>query len=88
MSKIPKSIRDVQAMQVAKEEITYLIAEMVRQHEEREPGEVDVYTSVAILAERYRDDHQRSFCIMERMRCLMALFGRVKKESQSLPRLS
>ena len=75
MSRIPKSIRDIQTMEVATEEITYLVEEMSRQHQEREPGEVDFYTAVAILAERYRDtqDHHRSFCVIERMRCLTDL---------------
>ena len=75
MSRIPKSIRDIQTMEVATEEITYLVEEMARQHQEREPGEVDFYTAVAILAERYRDtqDHHRSFCVIERMRCLTDL---------------
>jgi hypothetical protein len=77
MSRIPKSIRDIQAMEIATEEIAYLVDEMARQHQERKQGEVDFYTAVAILAERYRErqDHHRSFCVMERMRCLTDLLG-------------
>jgi hypothetical protein len=73
MSRIPKSIRNVQVMQIETEEITYLVSEMARQHEESAPGEVDLVTAVVILAERYRDDQHRPFCIMERMRCLIEL---------------
>ncbi len=62
-------------MEIATEEVTYLVEEMARRHQEREPGEVDFYTAVAILAERYvgTRDHHRSFCLMERMRCLTDL---------------
>ena len=75
MSRIPKSIRDIQALETTTEEVTYLVEEMARRHQEREPGEVGFYTAVAILAEQYRGtgDHQRSFCVMERMRCLTDL---------------
>jgi hypothetical protein len=64
---------DIQSMQIAPEEITYLVQEMARRHQERPPGEVDFYTALAILADGYRQDHDRCFCIMERMRCLIAL---------------
>lgn len=75
MSRIPNSIRDIQNMEITTEEITHLVEEMARQHQDRRPGEVDFYTAVAILAERYRDsqDHHRSFCVLERMRCLNEL---------------
>ena len=77
MSSIPKIIKDIQTMEVATEEITYLVEQMALQHQERGPGNVDFYTAVAILAERYRDtqDHDRSFCVMERMRCLNDLLA-------------
>jgi len=73
MAKAPASIREFQAMEVAPEEIIYLMAQ---QHEERGPGAVDFYTAVAILAERYRGkEHGRSFCVMERMRCVTAFLS-------------
>jgi hypothetical protein len=73
MAKVPASIREIQAMEVAPEEIIYLIQEMAQRHGERGPGEVDSYTAVAILPERYRGkEHGRSFCVMERMRCMTA----------------
>lgn len=71
MAKIPAIVRESQAMQIAPEEITCLVQEMAQQHQERGPGEVDFYTAVAMLAERYRDgEHNRPFCVIERMRCL------------------
>lgn len=76
MAKIPAIIREIQAMKVAPEEITYLVHQMALRHQERGPGEVDFYTAVAILAERYRDkEHDRPFCVMERMRCLTSLLS-------------
>ena|ERR1035437_106889 len=77
MGRIPKIIRDIQLMQIKAEEITDLVLEMARLHQERGPGKVDFYTAVGILAERYRDtkDHDRPFCVMERMRCLNGLLG-------------
>ena len=60
---------------ISTEEITYLVQEMARLHQERESREVDFYTAVAILAERYGDDHDRCYCVMERMRCLRSLVG-------------
>jgi hypothetical protein len=71
MSRIPRCVREIQKLEIATEEITYLVEEMARQHEQREQGEVNFYTAVAILAERYRQDHDRCFCVMERMRCLV-----------------
>jgi hypothetical protein len=41
MSRIPKGIREIRAMQIAPEEITSLVQQMTRQHQERGPGEVD-----------------------------------------------
>jgi hypothetical protein len=75
MAKVPKSIRHIQTMQIEPQEIMYLVEEMARLHDERGVGQVDSYTVVAILAERYRgtEAHGRSFCIMERMRCLNSL---------------
>jgi len=35
MSGIPKSILDIQTMEMATEEITYLVEEMARQHQDR-----------------------------------------------------
>jgi hypothetical protein len=77
MHGIPKSIKELQKMEITAEEIIYLVDEMARKHQERERGEVDFYTAIAILAERYRNtqDHHRSFCVIERMRCLTDLLG-------------
>jgi hypothetical protein len=73
MSRIPSSIRAIQRLQVDVAEVLYLVREMARLHEEREPGEVGMESAVAILAEKYRDDLDRVHCIMERMRCLRRL---------------
>ena len=71
--RVPKSIKAIQAMQIKDEEIFYLVEEMGRLHQELEPGEVDWYSAMAIMAEKSPDDHERIFCIMERMQCLMSL---------------
>jgi hypothetical protein len=78
MPKVPESIREIQRMEIAPEEIVYLVEEMAKVHQER--GSATFYTSVAILAERYRNEPGRSFCVIERMRCLAALssYGRMK----------
>jgi hypothetical protein len=75
MGKIPASISEIQAMQIAPEEITYLVQELAQQHQERGSGEIDdFHTAVAILAERYRDrEPNRPLCVIERVRCLAAL---------------
>lgn len=67
-SRVPKGIRAVQDLKIAPEEIIYLVEEMAHRHEEKQAGEVDWYTAMAITGEKYKDDHQRCFCIMERMR--------------------
>jgi hypothetical protein len=55
---------DIQSMQIAPEEITYLVQEMARRHQERPPGEVDFYTALAILADRYRVRSENSILLM------------------------
>lgn len=73
--RVAKSIREIQQMDIADEEIFYLVEEMAQQHQERDPGEVDWHTAIGILAERYQQDHRRCFCIMERMWCFLPLLG-------------
>jgi hypothetical protein len=63
-ARIPKSIRVVQAMEIATEEITYLIEEMARQHQEREPGTVDFYTA----RENNQVSHGSNSCVKDRAR--------------------
>lgn len=72
-SRVPKGIRAVQDLKIAPEEIIYLVEEMAHRHEEKQAGEVDWYTAMAITGEKYKDDHQRCFCIMERMRCFLPM---------------
>ena len=57
-------------MQIADEEILYVVEEMARLHQEREPGEVDWYSAMEILSDKYQQDHERCFCIMERCNAL------------------
>ncbi len=75
MSRIPNSVRAIQRLQVDAGEVLYLVQEMARLHQEREPGEVGIESAVAILADKYRDDYDRVHCIMERMRCLHHLLA-------------
>jgi hypothetical protein len=75
VSRLSKSVRDIQRIEVEPEEIFYLVQEMARLHQEREPGQVTIETAVIILADRYGDDLDRTHCIMERMRCLQHLFS-------------
>lgn len=60
-------------MQIADEEILYVVGEMARLHQEREPGEVDRYSAMEILSDKYQRDHECCFCIMERMQCLVPM---------------
>jgi hypothetical protein len=72
MSSKSKSVYDdIIPMQIEPEEIVYLVTEMAKSHDEH--GEVDWYTQVGILADRYPRDSIRSFCIMERMQCLIRM---------------
>lgn len=71
--RVPESVRAIQAIQIDDEEIFYLVEEMSRLHQEREPGETDWYSAMALMADKYREDHERIFCIMERMQCLMPM---------------
>jgi hypothetical protein len=76
MAKIPAIIREIQAMQVMPEEITYFVQQLAQQQQDRVAGDADFYTVVAMLAERYQGaDQHRSFCVMERMRCLVHLMS-------------
>ena len=69
MSEVP----EIQKMRVTTEEITYLVDEMAQHNQQRGPREADLHTSLAILAERYGNDHERCLCILERMRCLSVI---------------
>jgi len=65
------SIKAIQELKIEPEEILYLMQEMTKRHDMNE--QADWYTSIAILAERYPSDPDRTFCISERMRCLLPL---------------
>lgn len=70
-AKSDRVLDDILPMQIEPEEIFYLVREMAKAHEER--GEASWYTQVAILADRYPKQSSRTFCIMERMQCLIGL---------------
>lgn len=58
-------------MQIAPEELMSLVTDMAARRKDGE--DVDFYTGVGLLAQRYKDQPGRSFCISERMRCLAEL---------------
>lgn len=62
---------DIIPMQIKPEEIVYLVKEMASRHDAN--GKADWYTQVGILADRYPNDSLRSFCLMERMQCLIGM---------------
>ena len=74
-TRIPKTIREIQAMDIQVEELIHLYEEMARQHTERQLGEVNWNIAAAILADRYRENFGRCFCIMERMRLFAGVIG-------------
>ena len=59
-------------MVVDPEEITALVHEMNLKHQEQD--EVDWFTFMAILFDRYPDDVPRTFCINERMQALHLIY--------------
>lgn len=60
----------IQAMDITPDEIHLLLEKM------RPPsGEVTWQAAVSILATQYRLDHNRCFCINERLRCFWTLLG-------------
>ena len=71
MSRVDKSITEIQGMVITPEEIFYVVEVLARQHRERD--DVDFYTMIGVLAERYQQDSRRSFCVMQRMRCTVEL---------------
>lgn len=68
---IPKSVEEIQKLEIDPEEILYLVERMTALHDEND--DVDWYTAMAVLAGRYEKDAVRMFCISERMACLSAL---------------
>jgi hypothetical protein len=70
-SAIARTTNDLQAIKVEPEEILYLVQEM---NELRKEGhEIDFYMTVAVLHNRYGDDHMRMHCLSTRMHCLSVL---------------
>jgi hypothetical protein len=64
---------DIATMTIEPEEIYYLVQKMAEHRQEH--GEANFFTSIGILAERYRDDPDRTFCISQRMSCLIPLMN-------------
>lgn len=65
---------DLNATRVSPEEILYVVKEMARLRAEGE--QPDWYSAVFLLFERYKGEtgeHEKTFCIMERMGCLTKL---------------
>lgn len=60
MSRIPDSIRAIQRLQVDVGEVLYLVQEMARLHQEREPGELGIESAVASLAPSPRTSDGRA----------------------------
>ena len=65
------SMGEVQKMVVDPEEITSLVHEMNLRNQEQD--EVDWFTCMAILFDRYPDDVPCTFCINERMQAFLPL---------------
>lgn len=68
---VPRTTADLQKIEIEPEEIVYLVQELAKDHEAGYDG--DFYSAVRILHERYQDDIERTFCITERLRCLIEL---------------
>jgi hypothetical protein len=66
---IPEEHRRIVEMEISPEEITDLVQEIAKK---RNGGiETDWHTMLGMLADRYRDDCDRAFCVHERMQCLI-----------------
>lgn len=63
----------IQMVQVEPNEILFLVTEMARNHDEG--NDTNWYTQVGILASLYPDKPERAIAIVERMQCLIGLFG-------------
>jgi hypothetical protein len=84
--RVPGSIREIQKMNIADEEILYLVEEMGRLHQERQAGDVGWYSAVGILADRYgTNSHSRCFCILQRMESFQALLGDERMRGWTVP---
>lgn len=68
MTELPKKLQDIYGLHIESEEIIHLVQEMAKLREEGQ--DTNWYTSIGILAERYKDDRDRAVCISERMMCL------------------
>lgn len=78
----PESIRTIQNLSIEPEEILYLVQEMTRRRETS--NEVDWYTSLAILFDRYPCDGDRTFCINQRMECLLPMMADARMRGWSM----
>lgn len=68
LTDLPKRLQAIYDTRIDPEEIIFLVQEMENLHDEG--METSWYTSLAILADRYKEDHNRVVCISERMMCL------------------
>lgn len=66
-----KTVGDIQNLVVETRELTDLVQEINK--DDHEDGQTDWYTAVAILANRYKGDPDRAFCVLKRIECLLAL---------------
>lgn len=64
-------LESLQLCKIEPEDIIYLVREMGKRREEG--NEVDFYTQIGILADKYSDGSDKPAVIMERMQCLIAL---------------
>ena len=71
MPELPKIIEQTQSTEIEPDDITYLVEEMTKR---REAGdEVNFFTQIGILADRYGAQSPKPFAITERMQCLIKL---------------
>jgi len=82
MRKIVKSVEEAINTKIEPEEIIYLVKEMTRLRDEGH--EPNWYTSIGILAERYRNERGKPFCITERMECLAEMMKDPRMRGWSL----
>jgi hypothetical protein len=67
----PLLFEKVNELVIKPEEIIYLVQEMTARA--RRGERPDWYTSIAVLAEKYRGDPDRVYCISARIRCLVEM---------------
>lgn len=87
-SRIPKNIQAILTIDIPPQELLELANAVALEKKQRPNGEDDYYTALLVLAGSGQTDHQRSLCMLERMRCLRDMQKDDRMRAWSAPGVS